>query len=156
MTRPKIHNLKLIPEKFMDDPHFESSMTTKYLGALAGSKKIYVNIDHVKPGAKSAKYHSHTMQEEFFLILKGEGTLRFQDNTFPVKQGDFIAKPSDQGIAHKFINDGRETLEILDCGSRHQNDMVEYPDENMLYVKAKGAVYKMNSNMKDWSADPNQ
>jgi uncharacterized cupin superfamily protein len=30
-----------------------------------------VNIDYVKPGAKSTKFHSHSLQEEFFLILNG-------------------------------------------------------------------------------------
>lgn len=50
----------------MDDPEFESPLMTQYLGALAGSEKLYINIDHLKLGAKSAKYHSHSIKEEFF------------------------------------------------------------------------------------------
>lgn len=41
-------------------------LITKYLGAAAGSEKIYVNIDYVPSKAYSAKYHSHSQQEEFF------------------------------------------------------------------------------------------
>ncbi|NQV51319.1 MAG: cupin domain-containing protein [Candidatus Marinimicrobia bacterium] len=152
----KIHNLDAVPNKFIDDPRFESAMSTKYLGALAGSERIYVNIDSVKPGAKSAKYHSHTLQEEFFLILKGSGTLRIQNATFPVKHGDFLAKPAGKGISHQFINDGTEILEILDCGTNDKNDMVEYPDENMLLVKTKNAVFSLDLDVNEWSVDPNE
>ncbi len=151
-----IHSIETIPNKFIDDPRFESAMSTKYLGALAGSKRIYVNIDSVKPGAKSAKYHSHTLQEEFFLILKGSGSLRIQDEIVAVKQGDFLAKPAGQGISHQFINDGEEILEILDCGTRDKNDMVEYPDENMIYVKSKNAMFNLQSDSLEWSVDPNE
>jgi uncharacterized cupin superfamily protein len=51
-------------------------LMTQCLGAAAGSERLYVNIDTVPPGAYSAKYHSHSNQEEFFLILSGSGTLR--------------------------------------------------------------------------------
>jgi uncharacterized cupin superfamily protein len=73
---------------------------TKHLGALAGSERIYVNIDYVKPGAKSVRYHSHSLQEEFFLILHGSGKVRIQEKVVPVKQGGFLAKPAGKGIAH--------------------------------------------------------
>ena len=65
---PDIFNLDELPDKHIDDPDFKSGLKTKYLGVLAGSKQIYVNIDYVKPGAKSVKYHSHSLQEEFLLF----------------------------------------------------------------------------------------
>jgi uncharacterized cupin superfamily protein len=46
----KILNVDSLPEEFIDGPKFESQMRTLYLGAAAGSEKIYVNIDYVKPG----------------------------------------------------------------------------------------------------------
>lgn len=45
-------------------------VTTLFLGQ---AQNIYVNIDRVQPGAMSAKYHAHSLQEEFFLILTGTG-----------------------------------------------------------------------------------
>jgi len=65
----KINNLENIPDEFIDDPNFKSGLQTQSLGKLAGSKDIYVNIDLVKPGRESTKYHSHSVQEEFFIIL---------------------------------------------------------------------------------------
>lgn len=153
---PEIYNLDAVPDKYTDDPGFESKLKTKYLGALAGNERIYVNIDYVKPGAKSVKYHSHSLQEEFFIILRGSGSVRIQEKIVPVKQGDFFAKPAGKGVAHQFINDGDEVLEILDCGINDKNDLVEYPDEDLLLVKKKGMVFKRADTLKDWSSDPNK
>ena len=156
MIVPEIHNLDTVPDEYTDDPGFESRLKTKYLGALAGSERIYVNIDYVKPGAKSVKYHSHSLQEEFFLILRGRGSLRIQEKIVPVKQGDFFAKPAGKGIAHQFINDGDEVLEILDCGIDDKNDVVEYPDEDLLMLKGSRLVFKKVQTLKDWSSDPSE
>ncbi len=153
---PAIYNLDTVPEKYMDDPKFESNLKTKYLGALAASERIYVNIDYVKPGARSAKYHSHSLQEEFFLILSGSGILRIQEKNVPVKKGDFFAKPAGKRIAHQFINNGDEVLEILDCGSNSKNDIIEYPDEDLLVVKEKRFVFKRSEVVQNWSSDPNK
>ena len=100
--------------------------TTYFLGKAAGSEKLYVNIDKIQPDAKSAKYHSHSKQEEFFLILNGNGTLRMNDMEVPITKGDFVAKPAGKGIAHQFINTGTEVLEILDIGLCVQGDVAFY------------------------------
>ena len=151
----KIYNLDDIPDNFIDDPNFESDLKTKYLGALAGSEKLYVNIDFVKPGAKSVKYHSHSLQEEFFLILEGKGTVRINNEEFTMKKGDFFAKPAGKEIAHQFINDSNERLKILDCGVKDKNDIITYPNENVIYVKKENKSFKSEDSLKNWSSDPN-
>ena len=81
-------------------------LCTRSLGQAAGSRKLYVNIDSVPPGAYSTRFHSHSQQEEFFLVLEGCGTLHLNDDCIPVKAGDFFAKPAGEGIAHTFYNSG--------------------------------------------------
>ncbi len=153
---PKIHNVNNLPDEYVEDPLFESGLKSKHLGAAAGSEQIYINIDYVKPGAKSARYHSHSAQEEFFLVLSGSGTLRFNGKTMPVKQGDFISKPAGKGLTHQFINDGKDILEILDCGTREENDIITYPDENMVLDKKTDTVFSIgNKKAEDFSSDPN-
>ncbi|MDE2141824.1 MAG: cupin domain-containing protein [Elusimicrobia bacterium] len=152
----KVHNLKMVPDQNVDDPKFRSPMMTKHLGALAGSERLYVNIDYVKPGGKSVKYHAHSLQEEFFLILAGTGKLRLQGRMIPIKAGDFFAKPSGKGIAHQFINDGKTVLEILDCGTADRGDIVEYPDENVVLLRDKRVVLKGSGVIANWSSDPNE
>lgn len=152
----KIHNLTKLPAEFIDDPKFESKLRTKYLGAVAGSKKLYINIDYVKPGGKSVKYHSHSHQEEFFAILKGNGLLRFNEEEIQVTTNDFFAKPAEKGIAHQFINNSDDILIILDCGTKDDIDEVFYPDENITYKKREKKAYKDGKLIKNWSSDPNE
>ena len=153
---PKILNVDKLPHEFVDDPEFRSAMKTLYLGAAAGSEKIYVNIDYVKPGAKSVKYHSHSEQEEFFLILKGSGILRMSDQEVPVKQGDFVAKPTGKDVAHQFINSGSEVLQILDCGLKARHDCITYPDEGVILLKEHGLAFRISDALDGWSSDPNR
>ena len=66
-----------------------AGLITKELGKSVGSERLYVNLDIIPPGAFSATYHSHSCQEEFFYILSGTGTLRLNDEMYPVGPEDF-------------------------------------------------------------------
>jgi len=150
----KIHNLTELPEKFIDDPEFKSKLRTKYLGAAAGCEKLYINIDYIRPGGKSVKYHSHSHQEEFFAVLKGNGCLRTNNEEVDVKMNDFLAKPAGKGIAHQFINNSDDILIILDCGTEDKNDEIYYPDEDITYKKKDKKAYKNGKLIDNWFSDP--
>lgn len=64
----KIQNIESLSDSFIWSDSM--GLITKSLGEAAGSKKIYVNIDTVSPNAFSTKYHSHSQQEEYFMILE--------------------------------------------------------------------------------------
>jgi uncharacterized cupin superfamily protein len=144
-----------VQREFIDDADFKTMLKTVMVGEALGTEKLYVNVDFVKPGAKSAKYHSHSMQEEFFLILRGRGILRLNGEETAVKPGDFISKPAGRGIAHQFINDGTDILQILDIGTREKNDIVTYPDENTVYIRNKKLVFHADDKIEGWTSDPN-
>ena len=146
-------NTDSVPDNFIDDPGFIGAVMTQYLGHCAGSERIYVNIDFLKPGAKSAKYHSHSAQEEFFLIMSGEGTLRFEGEEIPVKEGDFFAKPP--GAIHQFINTGGDILKILDVGTRPETDTITYPDEGVVLLKPERKAFRESEAVDSWNSDPN-
>lgn len=149
-----ILNINNFPNEYVID--FLGKANTSYLGKATGSEKIYINIDRILPGSKSSKYHSHTKQEEFFLILSGYGTLRIDGKENLIKKGDFIAKPAGKDIAHQFINTGDEALEILDIGTKEQGDVVYYPDEDVYYLKDNELVFSGNSNLSGWDSEPNK
>lgn len=134
-----------------------AGLMTQALGAAAGSRKLYVNIDRVPPRAFSTKYHSHSQQEEFFLILDGCGTLRLNDREYPVRKGDFFAKPAGQNIAHQFYNSSGELLVILDVGTAEKEDTCYYPDEGVYLQKSNGEnrAFGRQSILDGWSSDPN-
>jgi uncharacterized cupin superfamily protein len=134
-----------------------AGLITQYLGKAAGSQKIYINIDRVPPHTFSTKYHSHSQQEEFFLVLNGSGILRLNAKEYPVKKGDFIAKPAAQNIAHQFFNSCEEILEILDVGTIEKEDICYYPDEEIYLAKSNGErhVFNKQSDVDGWTSDPN-
>ncbi len=137
--------------------HDDVGLITQSLGAAAGSQKIYVNIDNVPSHAFSTKYHSHSQQEEFFIILDGCGTLRLNGKEYPVKKGDFIAKPSAQNIAHQFYNSSDDILVILDVGTIEKEDTCYYPDEDVYLHKSNGEnkAFRKQSILNNWASDSN-
>ena len=150
-----ISNVNNIDENFIE--RNESGLVTQLLGLAAGSQKIYINIDNVPPKTFSTKYHSHSQQEEFFLILDGCGVLRFNNEEHFVQKGDFVAKLPAQNIAHTFYNSGNDILRILDVGTVEKEDTCYYPDEDIYQYKSNGErkVFKSQSVIKNWVSDPN-
>lgn len=150
-----IHNADQLDESFIWSD--KAGLVTQFLGGAAGSQKIYVNIDKVPPNAFSTKYHSHSQQEEFFMILDGCGTLRLDGGEYPVKKGDFFAKPPAKNIAHQFYNSGSDILVILDVGTVEKEDTCYYPDEDVYLHKSNGKnkAFRKQSILDQWTSDPN-
>ena len=152
----RISNIDNISNEYIDDIDFQSKMKSILIGDAIGCEKIYVNIDLIKPGGKSAKYHTHSTQEEFFLIMSGEGILRMDGEEILVKKGDVISKPAGKNIAHQFINNSLEILQILDVGTREKDDFATYPDENIILIRNQRLAYRIGDNQKNWTSDPNE
>ena len=150
-----ISNISCIPKEFVDDPDFRSKLKTVCVGDAIGTEQLYVNVDFVKPGAVSTKYHTHDLQEEFFLVMTGTGTLRFDGQEIRVSPGDAIAKPAGKGLAHQFINDGTDVMQILDVGTRVAGDTIVYPDEGTVYIKGQKRTFHLDDSINGWSSDPN-
>ncbi len=150
-----IYNISDVPNSYKRSDYL--GIEQIFLGKAAGSNKIYVNIDHIKPNHYSSKYHSHSEQEEFFIILSGSGILRMNDIEYEVIKGDFVAKTAGDGNAHQFFNDGDEILEIMDIGTVETEDICFYPDEDIFLVKSHGEsfVFRKEDNVIDWDTDPN-
>ena len=151
----EIQNMDQLNEAFIWKD--QVGLITQSLGAAAGSQKIYVNIDRVPPNAFSTKYHSHSQQEEFFMILDGSGTLRLNGEENTVTKGDFIAKLPSKNIAHQFYNSGKDVLVILDVGTVEKEDTCYYPDEEVYLHKSNGKniAFKKQAILDQWSSDPN-
>lgn len=132
----------------------ETGMHTLRLGDLAGSEKLYVNVDVVAPGAYSAKFHAHNHQEEFFLVLSGAGRLRTQEGWRNVRAGDFFAKPCGFETPHQFQNTGSEPLVILDAGTLHDGDVCYYPDEGVYLFRGGGPAVS-GLPVAGFTSDPN-
>jgi uncharacterized cupin superfamily protein len=78
-----------------------------------------------------------------FLILEGEGELRFGDQRYKLRRHDVIACPTgDAGVAHQIINTGTAPLRYLSLSNLADTEVCEYPDSNKvgIYSSATGTT----------------
>jgi uncharacterized cupin superfamily protein len=97
-------------------------------GPLFGMKGMGCNVVELKPGKKAWPYHLHYGQEELFIILLGSGSIRYDNEMYPIKSGDVIYTPVGEGTAHQIINSSDETLQYLALSTNENPEVCYYPD----------------------------
>lgn len=102
-----------------------------------GARQLGYNLTELPPGKASCPFHSHHGEEEMFLILSGEGTLRFGAERHLVRRHDIIACPTGgPEVAHQLINTGTTPLRYLALSNRVTLEACEYPDSGKVLVSA--------------------
>jgi uncharacterized cupin superfamily protein len=72
-----------------------------------------------------------------FLILEGEGELRFGEQRYAIGRFDVIACPTGGAeVAHQLINTGMTPLRYLSLSSMAATEVCEYPDSQKIAVFA--------------------
>jgi uncharacterized cupin superfamily protein len=100
--------------------HVSEAINTKLLGC---------GVHIVPPGKRAWPYHNHHVNEELYVILDGEGTLRIGERELPIRNGDVIAAPpGGKDTAHQIINTGKRDLKYLCVSTMIPSEVVEYPD----------------------------
>jgi uncharacterized cupin superfamily protein len=112
------------------------------LGKAAGSQRTGCKHVEVEPGHAAAPAHCHSHEEEIFVILEGEGTLRLGDEETPVRPGHVIARPAGTRVAHMF-RAGSGGLSFLVYGTREPGDMCFYPDSNKVSFRGLGVIARL-------------
>ncbi|MGI2258323.1 cupin domain-containing protein [Shewanella sp. GXUN23E] len=103
--------------------------TSYPVSELIGARKLGYSLSVVPPGKRVCPFHHHRHNEEMFLMLEGEGTLRFGDQTYPLRPLDIIAcPPGGAEVAHQIINSGSEDLIYLCLSTNEPIDICGYPD----------------------------
>lgn len=98
-----------------------------------GARKLGYNLTVVAPGKRGCPFHSHRAEEEMFLILEGEGELRYGDARHPLRAGDVIACPTGgPETAHQIINTGASELRYLAVSTMAEVEVCEYPDSGKI------------------------
>ena len=108
--------------------------------ARIGARKLGYNLTEVPPGKSQCPFHSHRAEEEMFLILDGNGELRFGSQTYEILKHDVIACPAGgPSTAHQIVNTGTTTLRYLSVSSISDVEVCEYPDSNKIGIFADGS-----------------
>lgn len=108
------------------DPKYECSHVRITEGTAA--RKLAAGVNVVPPGKRACPYHLHHAQEEMFVILEGEGTLRVAGEFLPVKAGDIVVIPPGPEYPHQLINTSSGLLKYLAIGTTDEPEICEYPD----------------------------
>ncbi|MFN3513818.1 MAG: cupin domain-containing protein [Phenylobacterium sp.] len=104
--------------------------TKRPLGDPHGLTGFGVNLTELAPGAVSALFHRHSVQDEFVFVLEGEVVLVTdvgEETLYPGMCAAFRAG----GTAHQIVNRSARPAAYLEVGDRRPGDAVEYPRDDL-------------------------
>ncbi|HVN44761.1 MAG TPA: cupin domain-containing protein [Steroidobacteraceae bacterium] len=102
-----------------------------------GARRLGYNLTVLPPGKAQCPFHSHRAEEEMFLILEGEGELRFGTERYRIRKHDVIACPrGGPEVAHQIINTGSSEMRYLALSNLEDVETCEYPDSMKLGIFA--------------------
>ena len=116
--------------------------TRRRMSRAAGT--VTTGLQHVvvEPGAESGTQHCHSVEEEIFVILGGDGVLVLDDEETPVTRGHVVSRPPSTGVSHMF-RAGDDGLTYLAYGTRDPADICYYPRSNKIAFRGVGVIARL-------------
>jgi uncharacterized cupin superfamily protein len=136
-----IVNLEDVPPDPLTRPRVQR--VRRNLGRAAGS--VHTGLQHVEvaPGKESTAQHCHSLEEELFVILDGDGALVLgEHDETPVEAGSVISRPAGTGIAH-VLRAGPQGMTYLAYGTREPGDVCYYPRSNKIAFRGVGLIGRL-------------
>ncbi len=129
---PKIHIDSVERMTIGNGEKFAASFGS--IGAQLGIAKMGCTVVELDPGKRAWPHHLHYGQEELFIVLEGEGTLRYDDGEYDIRQGEIFFAGTGPGTAHQIVNTSNSKLKYLAFSSMDNPEVCYYP-----YSKKYGA-----------------
>ena len=105
------------------------------VGQHVGGELIGATMSEVEPGSKLWPYHTHYLNEEWVIVLRGEPTLRTPEGEQVLKEGDVVCFPRGKEGAHQIINRTDSTIRVLMVSSMIRGEVIEYLDTGKVLAK---------------------
>jgi len=120
------------------------------------ASQLGASVDVLPPGKRGCPYHLHHAQEEMFVVIEGQGSLRVADEMLPVKAGDVVFIPAGPEYPHQFINTSDAPLKYLSISTRQRPEICEYPDSAkfMAYSNGFGVAQRTANALDYWEGEP--
>jgi uncharacterized cupin superfamily protein len=135
MTKPFV-NLDDVEFTDIEENGYYTSRRAQFSTGI-GARKLGYNLTVLPPGKAQCPFHSHRGEEEMFLILQGEGELRFGQQRYRIRQHDVVACPTGgPEVAHQIINTGSIDMRYLALSNLVDIEACEYPDSNKVVICA--------------------
>lgn len=126
-TKFAIKNLDSVELETIGDGNIFEANIGRF-GPLFDMKGLGCNVVNLNPGKKAWPYHLHYGHEELFVIIKGSGSIRYNDQMHEIRSGDVIFTPPGEGTAHQIINTSDQILSYLAISTKGNPEMCYYPD----------------------------
>jgi uncharacterized cupin superfamily protein len=139
---PTIVNVGDVEPDVLERPRVKR--TRRNLGLAAGSVSTGLQHVEVAPGMESTAQHCHSMEEEIFVVLGGEGTMVLGDEDIPVRAGHVVSRPPATGVAHMF-RAGEGGLTYLAYGTREPGDICFYPRSNKVAFRGINLIARLEA-----------
>jgi uncharacterized cupin superfamily protein len=139
---PTVVNVEDVEAVTVERPRV--ARTRRNLGRAAGSVTTGIQYVQVVPGKESAPPHCHSLEEEIFVILDGDGVVVLGEEEFPVRAGHVVARPAGTGVAHVF-RAGPAGLTYLAYGMRDPGDVCFYPRSRKIAFRGLGVITRVES-----------
>lgn len=123
---PIIHINSIEQTEFGQGENFSAKLGR--IGPMLGMEKMGCTLVELEAGKKAWPYHLHYGLEELFIIMEGNGSIRYDGDNHDIRAGDIIFAPTGEGTAHQIINTSNATLRYLAVSTMVSPDMCYYPD----------------------------
>jgi len=146
-------------ERLVREPRYDSTGARLARGTAAS--KLGASIDTLAPGKVGCPYHLHHAQEELFVVLEGEGTLRVAGELLPIRIGDVVFIPAGPEYPHQLVNTSGAPLKYLSVSTQETPEICEYPDSGKFLAEAKrgtasafDVIHAKSESVDYWEGEP--
>jgi uncharacterized cupin superfamily protein len=151
-----IESLRAALVRHIDEVKLERVERAPLYDTRTAAKKLGAGVDILEPGKVACPYHYHLAQDEMFVILEGEGTLRVAGERLPVRAGDVVFIPPGPEYPHHLINTGTVPMKYLSISTQERPEICYYPDSDKLAAFAAGhrMVQRRADALDYWDGEP--
>ena len=120
------------------------------------ASKLGAGYDILAAGMRSCPYHYHLAQEEMFVVLEGQGSLRVAGELLPVRAGDVVVIPPGPEYPHQFINSSDAPLKYLSISTQERPELCVYPDSGKTgaFAKDHRVMVRSADSLDYWDGEP--
>jgi uncharacterized cupin superfamily protein len=149
---PRAANIANVDEIELQTHHHQTFayFTTEEKTRLAG-----LGWEKITPGHRGSVPHSHSAEEEIFVILEGTATLELWPSPrleregetreeVPLRAGHVVARPPGTRVSHSF-RAGPNGVTMLVYGTRDPNDMCWYPRSSKIAWRGLGVIGRVEA-----------
>ena len=105
------------------------------VGERIGGELLGATMSEVEPGSKLWPYHTHYLNEEWVIVLRGEPTLRTPEGEQVLNEGDVVCFPRGSDGAHQIINRTTSPIRVLMISSMIPGEIIAYLDTGKFLAK---------------------